>query len=322
MIRLSLPIALLAYLLNANAWAIDDGTAEDSTPDDTRYRIELLVFANSNPADEAAELWFPPRALPVPENLQVLMPALEAPITEDGDTPTGMTATGDDTDTAPVAVSDIPTQVEPFTELADISPEFAQAADRMRRSRHYRVLELTSWEQALPQGAAPVAVVIRGGEAFGQHHELEGTLSLRRERYLHAHARLWLSRFTEYTGETSEEDWPALPLLPTPPEHPVADNTAIEEIADARLEASPSGTSRETSSQEENAGLDHGTTDNEDAMDDVMPYDGWTEYDWFSPARPDRVVLMDQKRRLRSNELHYIDHPLFGVILRIVPIRQ
>ena len=30
-------------------------------------------------------------------------------------------------------------------------------------------------------------------------------------------------------------------------------------------------------------------------------------------------VQIDQKRRMRGEELHYLDHPLFGLLLRMTP---
>lgn len=32
---------------------------------------------------------------------------------------------------------------------------------------------------------------------------------------------------------------------------------------------------------------------------------------------PARTHVMDQTRRMRSNELHYLDHPLFGIVVQI-----
>lgn len=33
-----------------------------------------------------------------------------------------------------------------------------------------------------------------------------------------------------------------------------------------------------------------------------------------------RIVKLNQERSMRSNEIHYIDHPLFGVVVKIVPV--
>lgn len=34
---------------------------------------------------------------------------------------------------------------------------------------------------------------------------------------------------------------------------------------------------------------------------------------------PYRVYFMHQSRRMRSNETHYLDHPVFGMVIRVVP---
>ncbi|HEY9035935.1 MAG TPA: CsiV family protein [Pseudomonadales bacterium] len=293
---------LLATLVSHTVLAIDDGDIEDASPNNTLYRVELLVFANSNPADEASEQWFPPRTLPVPERLQVLLPAWTAE--------PAMTEAA-----APMATppSTAPADDPPFTEMAITSADLLQAADRIRRSRYYRLLTMTAWEQPMLRDEKPVAIVIRGGEVFGQHHELEGTLSLRRERYLHAHVQLWLSRFSDYTGELQDEDWPALPLLPKPPARMTPADVDTESALD--LAADTAQTEADTALSSEMTASDAAS----ESLEENLALDEWAEYDWFTPARPDRIVLMDQTRRLRSNELHYIDHPLLGVILRISP---
>ena len=39
------------------------------------------------------------------------------------------------------------------------------------------------------------------------------------------------------------------------------------------------------------------------------------------PVSPWRhAVLMQQKRRMRSQEVHYIDHPMLGVIVKLMPL--
>lgn len=299
--------ALLSWTAMA-AYAIDDMEPEETAADAAIYRVEVLVFANSNPVDEASELWLPPRKLPVPASIRALTPASEP------------TAAGNDTTTSepqpPVAAGPLL-----FTELKPYSPEFEQAADRMQRSRYYRVLAMTAWNQPIPRDATPVAIVIRGGEVFGQHHELEGSISVRRERYLHAHARLWLSRFTDYTGETetTEEDWPSLPLLPQPPkaEPPAIEPTDVSTETSTSNDVMPAGMlTNDTASADEPTGdTDTGAMPADDELDD-----NWSDLDWFAPARPDRIALLDQSRKMRSGELHYIDHPLFGVIVRVTPV--
>ena len=39
------------------------------------------------------------------------------------------------------------------------------------------------------------------------------------------------------------------------------------------------------------------------------------------PVYPYRhAVLVQQKRRMRSNEVHYIDHPLLGAVIKFTPV--
>lgn len=241
------------------------GNEEDHSPEATLYRIDLLVFANSDPAAEASERWLPPKRLPLPDALRLLDPPRE-----DG-------------------------TMQAHARLPALADDFAAAADRMRRSRYYRVLLADSWLQPLPPGSPTPAIVLRGGSAHGLHHELEGSLELRRDRFLHAHARLWLSRFsTDFDPDSG--DWPPLPALPQAaapdPAEPgdAGTDTATEDPADAPW-PEPAATE------------EHGSADSE-----LL----------FAP-RPDRIVLMDQRRRLRGGEVHYLDHPLFGLILRITP---
>ena len=32
------------------------------------------------------------------------------------------------------------------------------------------------------------------------------------------------------------------------------------------------------------------------------------------------AVLLSQTRRMRSNEVNYIDHPMFGVVVKVTPV--
>ena len=35
-----------------------------------------------------------------------------------------------------------------------------------------------------------------------------------------------------------------------------------------------------------------------------------------------QVIPMKQSRRMRSKELHYIDHPMLGILVRVTPIEE
>ncbi len=57
------------------------------------------------------------------------------------------------------------------------------------------------------------------------------------------------------------------------------------------------------------------TPDDEDAVD-VGQADSLTPL-WMDEATRLQHYVLDESRRMRSNELHYIDHPRFGVLARI-----
>ena len=37
---------------------------------------------------------------------------------------------------------------------------------------------------------------------------------------------------------------------------------------------------------------------------------------------PIRAAMVNQSRRMRSNELHYIDHPMLGILVRVTPLEE
>lgn len=73
--------------------------------------------------------------------------------------------------------------------------------------------------------------------------------------------------------------------------------------------------------------------DNQQSVDIELPFiaekptaNGIQDVSWHSekPQQPaiDIIAPMQQKRRMRSREVHYIDHPLFGLIIELRPYQQ
>ena len=57
--------------------------------------------------------------------------------------------------------------------------------------------------------------------------------------------------------------------------------------------------------------------------EDTYAEDGLLEEDDLGPTYPWRhAVLMQQKRRMRSREVHYLDHPLLGVVIQLIPVQE
>ncbi|ODS24639.1 hypothetical protein AB835_02610 [Candidatus Endobugula sertula] len=144
----------------------------------------------------------------------------------------------------------------------------------LRKSGQYKVLFHKAWNQQMWGKKKSPAIIIRGGERYGIHRELEGSIKIHIGRYLHVSTDLWLNSFTIDTQDTStNNDNPAVPFqLPLLPSKSPNQNTA---------------------------GINEFFTEN---------------------PQPHHTVVFREKRRMRSKETHYIDHPLMGVLVRMLPI--
>lgn len=166
-----------------------------------------------------------------------------------------------------------------FNELP-FDAHLQKAKKKIERARDQRVLFSRRWEQGLLDKENAPYIYIRGGEREGPHRELEGSLQISVERYLHVKSKLWLTRFRSeesltgntYGSETTDLDLESDLLLDDP-----------------ELFALPKPPFRSTR--------------------DLGP-----------GAPVEQVFLFDQERRLRSKETHYLDHPLLGMLIRIEPL--
>lgn len=237
---------LFATLLSAGALAQPDG----------RYQIDLVVYANTDPAAQQAEVW--------PDNLHLRYPHDWVRLNNQGEANLNRVGTN--------------------------HPQFAKALRSLKLSSRYRILTQLSWIQDLePRKRAP-AVLIQGGERYGEHYELEGYIRIALERYLYAEPQLWLSRFGYQQGNY---------YLPRRPNR--------HQPIDEEVEIPQEDTLPPQEALVEFPGTDMSIEDNAPSQP-VIPVG----------AEPvERIVVMSEERRMRSDELHYIDNPLFGLLIMI-----
>jgi len=107
------------------------------------------------------------------------------------------------------------------------------------------------WLQPVPPRESPQPLLLQVGELPGQYYELEGSIEVTVNRYLHVHARLWYLDPAQLASPTID-----------PLEVPVE----------------------------------------------------------LAATTPPQYMLLDDKRRMRSGLLHYLDHPKLGVLVRIDPV--
>ncbi|WP_158078587.1 CsiV family protein [Microbulbifer mangrovi] len=240
----------------------------------TQFEIEMVVFARDSGMDRSRETW--PTALRLDYDNQWV----------DFDTPSAA-------DPMSPALQPAPNQLD-------------NKVAALNRARDYKVLFHKTWRQVLQNERNAPAVLISGGELDGNHHQLEGSVTLSVSRYLHLSTDLWLSEWMPQTGGL--DDQTQLSGIPVPTRPRAAIQNAGDEPMD--LATSAGGANRDFGySTSANSAVFHG--------------DG----EFAKPAEPTqkmaaRVAVLNEERRLRSGELHYIDHPKLGVLIEVRTVQQ
>ncbi len=171
----------------------------------------------------------------------------------------------------------------PFEPLIPEEQQLLKERAALEKSRGFRILYHEAWMQPVPDRESVIPIRIRGGDTYGQQPELQGYIDLYVERYLHLIADLQLVRYTQ------------------------TDNPF-------RL-------------------IDERQTDNSDGFAQVEPFGGLSLFDETpalssaSISRSDNrfyvateSVRLQQRRRMRSSELHYLDNPEFGLLILVTPV--
>ncbi len=318
------------FALLAVALPVIPAQAQDSS-EQNWYQVELLIVAHTSPAASRSEQWEALPRLQYPDavrflldpqrlqaNLESTAEALYSRVDERGKQLIQLRGGEAEEVTAEVpavAAADTPEPgpdpaVEPGGGATDLAPptrlptpfmvlpaearEFRGKAAYMERNGPYRILFHEVWWQPVSSARAALPIVLDQSGDDQAYPALQGTIKLHRSRFLHVETRLWLNTDGDYLPGT----WrmPAPPLAPT----------SLELIAAPVPPANPVGPDAVVgyNPQWDIAG---------GLLDDPEPEAG--------PAYPYRhAVLLQQQRRMRSNEVHYIDHPLFGLVIKLTPL--
>lgn len=205
---------------------------------------------------------------------------------------------------------------EPFYLLPEEMRELNAQAQQLRRSRQFRLLFHGAWRQPLVSPDDAPAVIISAGDTFGDHRELEGSIAVGVSRYLHLKTDLWLTRFTDNYGQ--ERIWPEIPRSPDQQKiHTAVLNDYGMTISQPTFSNADRGmlSVNEADSLFGTQGLS-AIADLSTQELAIEPLLG-SGYSQILSQRylPERITVLRQKRRMRSEEIHYIDHPLMGIII-------
>ncbi|MCP4597909.1 CsiV family protein [Neptuniibacter sp.] len=175
-------------------------------------------------------------------------------------------------------------EIDSFQKLPKNLLSLHDEKNRIRSSGKYRVLYHQGWMQPVAETQRPKPIRITAGDIMDNGmYELDGYIAVGRGRYLHFRPDLYFSRRLT-ADETSLLKKKAATKTETAMSEPV------------QAEAMP-------------------TTQTASGAVSTLPQN---TMDLFIPEI--LTVNQTQARRMRSKELHYIDHPLFGIMVEIKPV--
>tara|TARA_R110002110_G_scaffold66978_1_gene183121 strand:- start:219214 stop:220080 length:867 start_codon:yes stop_codon:yes gene_type:complete len=201
----------------------------------------------------------------------------------------------------------------PFIKLPREQLEFAAKTTFLQRGGRHDILFHEAWLQPMAEADSALPIVLDNSGDTGQWPLLQGTITLHIARYLHLETNLWLNT----QGEYFESPW----RMPPPPLGPARPSQTVEELDTAAPQAGDviASTTPEKSAVQESSLAASGdfTEDEELILQDLL------ETDQLTPLYPYRhAILLQQKRRMRSNEIHYIDHPKLGLLIKFTPLTE
>lgn len=252
------------------------------------YQVEAVVFAEGGGSPSGGGDWREEGPPPLPENTIELLSALVA---------------GDEAGASG--------RRHAFRALPASKLELGAAAARLDRNDAYRVLLHVGWRQpGSSRGDAPAVRLgtLRGGIGDDRFtaapgESVEGTIRLWRRQFLHMDVDL---AFGDVEAWRRRED------AADPSDTPGSERPGTPEAgAASSADAEPGDGSEGTRAAELRA---PGAAEEEEAQTGAM-----------AAPRPGgerrRVARLVRSLRLRAGRLHYLDHPLFGVLVMVKRLR-
>ena len=225
----------------------------------------------------------------------------------------GAPAEGAATNTASPAAAAGPV---PFVVLPQGYRELGAKVAQLQRSGRYEVLFHETWVQPVPSEGNSLPIVLDDSGDTGQWPRLQGSIKLYLTRYLQVETDLWLNTAGSYLPGTWQMPAPPLspPSLIIEEPLPAGDLAQPTASAGAAIQEAPAPVATAATGAGQQPGAAASTL-GQDGLAEVIP-----DLD-TRPAYPFRhAVALQQKARMRSNETHYIDHPLLGVVIRFTPV--
>lgn len=215
-----------------------------------------------------------------------------------------------------------PAQPQAFVPLDSAARLLNPEASTMERSGTYQVLFHEAWMQPMQGARATPWLIVQGGKKIGDHNELEGSLRFFMDSHLNVQANLWRTRFGQPQQEGVNpvaETLVAEPLTSAdgtiPSTNPTANQTTETELPETaqwpELPPAP---------QPPKAGLPAvlaSLIDTSDLSDDSSTDD--QEQTQTLLYTVEDIDMFEHSQRINSRDLHYLDHPRLGMLIRLTP---
>lgn len=226
--------------------------APESSSPDNAYRAEIVLLERLVSADEVAEKM----------TGRVVEPAAELPAKMLVEDPDG-------------------NQLTTLQLVSQNEMHLGQAARRLVNSGRYKVLMTAAWYQSFPPDydGEPMQVAVGDWLEAAGHREIEGVITIDRQRFLHVQVELnhWLPL-------------PGAEPMPAPAAEPAngdAPNDQPQSVADMAT------------------GGDMAPSD--DALTSLQPEE--------AEPKAELLTWIRETRRMRSEEIHFLDSPTIGVLV-------
>lgn len=247
------------------------------------YQVEMIVIARKD--DTGQEHW--------PTNIKLRYPGDWVEL-KDPNTPAPNSAADSSISSA---TSTVDLTTEAFYLLPASERQLNTQAQKLQRNPRFEVLFHNAWRQVITNKKASKAVIINGGQTFGQHQALEGSIRLSVATYLELQTNLWLSQFDVNVGQEITQTWPEIPLRPNYTATTI-NTLSLDSEVEAELEQALAAESPQWS------------TGNFDVNPTAQDADAFVTR---------QIIVLQQERDMRSSEVHYLDHPVLSVIIQVTP---
>lgn len=174
------------------------------------------------------------------------------------------------------------TALIPFKVLGEEESKMSEQLAALTRGTRYELLFHQVWNQPVPDRNSVIPIRIEGGKKFGRQYELQGYISLYVERYLHLSTDLHLIEYQISNDPFSviEDDGFQIPSL----------------------------------------SLQSNTDFSASLMNEDSPFSNQINQQSNEFYISVKDAQLQERRRMRSKEIHYLDNPELGMLVLITPI--